>query len=487
MQVGKVGAYSMYVRKGEQIVRQRQNSSNYGDDASRTSNQQERRARWGNIVNVFKALKSWQPKAWETAVDGRTDYNEFMSKNINSSPVFLTKDMCANGCAVMASYQVSQGSLAPVEVEYDDADGVFVTSIATTAAHTPSATLGQVSADIISSNPEFVNGDNIAIIFFSQQVDGRGYPYLRSRYFEITLDTSSEQPLSANPVHEFIDLTNTTNLAFTLPQLSDWTDVGIAVIHTRKASGLAVSTQRVVMCSASILNDFSTADAATAAIESYGVSSEVPLEPSFNSGHITQILVDGVPVNKNFIYGRAITVDVVGESMDGEVVLKNGSAPYVPLQKSIDGNTWTFILTQNGEYSIYDGEKLVRVLTIEGVSAPAEFLGHVNMALKTTDSAANSELIEQASNSSIACLNYQKHYSPMLPYFYLSFRTTTDYEYSAEDFTLGNCVVNNSVQHSYDDRVVRRLNLSPVVTSLPCYVAFKGFVVAVFNYSDYSD
>ena len=66
MYTGGAGGYSFYVRKGEQVIRQRKNNSNYGASASRTYAQMIRRIKWGNLVNVFKAMRSWQPKAYDS-------------------------------------------------------------------------------------------------------------------------------------------------------------------------------------------------------------------------------------------------------------------------------------------------------------------------------------------------------------------------------------------------------------------------------------
>ena len=111
---GGAGGYSFYVRKDEQIVRQRKNNSNYGETASRSLAQQVRRVKWANLVNVFKACKEWIPKAYESKQGKRTDYNEFMSVNIGSARVCLTKDQAANGCAVVDAFQISKGSLPPI-------------------------------------------------------------------------------------------------------------------------------------------------------------------------------------------------------------------------------------------------------------------------------------------------------------------------------------------------------------------------------------
>ena len=71
--VGRVGDTTYYVRDGEQIARQSQNNSNYGATASRTPAQMSRRVKWANLVNLFKGMKSWQPKAYDFKKKGQTD------------------------------------------------------------------------------------------------------------------------------------------------------------------------------------------------------------------------------------------------------------------------------------------------------------------------------------------------------------------------------------------------------------------------------
>lgn len=284
MQVGRVGAYSMYVRKGEQIVRQRRNSSNYGESAMRSYAQQERRARWGNLVSCFKAMKSWQPKAWESAAGGRTDYNEFMSANANTTPVYLTKDMIANGCAVMDAFVVSKGSLAPIDGEWSTPDNAFTTNIVLSITPGASTTIGALSRNIIDNNGNFINGDNIAYICFLQQLDSRGYPYLRSVYTELTLDTASEALLSSTAFGALVRDVATQNLYLGAPSVEGWTFTAAVAIHTRRSSSLLVSTQRVSVADAEFVGAFTDEASKQAAIDSYGVSSAVPLEPGEGGG-----------------------------------------------------------------------------------------------------------------------------------------------------------------------------------------------------------
>lgn len=276
---GGAGGYSFYTRDGEQIVRQRKNNSNYGESASRSEYQMRRRVKWGNLVNLFKSMKTWQPKAYDSKKKGQTDYNMFVSLNINTSRVCLTKDQARNGCAVMDAYQISRGSLPPVSTALNLGGTELVTDIVITSAISSTRPVGNLSQDIITNNPQFKEGDNIAIVMWSQFVDSRQYPYIVCAYTELTLDTESETPCGSLDAFMYLSSTNATRLALTAPGSSFGEYTYGAVIHTRKSSSLEVSTQNAVAFSTTVTERFSTFDWQQTCIESYGLDETVPLDP----------------------------------------------------------------------------------------------------------------------------------------------------------------------------------------------------------------
>ena len=279
MYEGGAGGYSFYTRDGEQIVRQRKNNSNYGESASRTHAQMVRRVKWANLVNVFKAMKTWQPSAYEYKAKGQTDYNIFMSLNINSAAASLTKDQANNGCAVMDAYQISRGSLPPITTAWNGSRDEWRTDIVITAAITAETTLGALSSDIIANNPQFVNGDNIAIVAFSQFVDSRQYPYVVSVYNELTLDKDSSVLLNTLPVWTWLSTADSQFLSIAQPGSSFGSYSHAAAIHTRKADSLMVSTQNLVASPASVVANYSSSEWVDDCIDSYGLDEQVPLNP----------------------------------------------------------------------------------------------------------------------------------------------------------------------------------------------------------------
>lgn len=397
--------------------------------------------------------------------------------------------MCANGCAVLSAFMVSQGSIAPVGLEWSTVDNLFDTHITLSEAPGPNKTLGTVSADIINQNPEFRNGDNLGIIFYSQQLDERGYPYLRSRYFEITLDTASTQQLSANPVYELISLVDTGSLCFVNPQLANWTDVGMVVIHTRKGSGLQVSTQKVVLCSDEFTQLFDTEAAMNAAIASYGQDNEVPLDPSFNPATAVRVTFNGSQIwqsGQGRVYIDASEggeLVIQGQNLNSEknwvTFLADGASQavkYTPLW--VDSSGWHYVLTANGHATVIINKYVACGVELQGIEPPEDLPNKIECTLRNSGGTLHDRLVVD----NAVCINY--------PYLIgaddTAFRFVIGDEGNAfvhtdsGDYTAHNCTISLSEGQSGDKTIILA---TPTDAASPCYVEYKGVIIAVFNYT----
>lgn len=284
MYTGGAGGYSFYVRQSEQIVRQRKNNSNYGETARRTWAQMERRVKWSNLVNLYKACRLWMPKAFETKKSNQTDYNVFMQVNANRATVALTKDQALAGNCVVAPLQVSRGVLPSVGLAYNAASSAYVSDIRVSSAVTSATTIAALSTDIIANNPYFQDGDNIAIIKFINSVSGYAAdPFATTLYGEITLDTSDQTTLSNVPVvGSWISAIANDYLHVSAGVTAE---VGAVIIHTRKVSGsLQVSSQDIVMSNTTYVDMYSQQGFMVGAVYSYGVDSDVMLAPGEGGG-----------------------------------------------------------------------------------------------------------------------------------------------------------------------------------------------------------
>ena len=480
---GRVGNTSYYYSNGQQVARQARNNSNYGETARRSMAQQERRVCWANLVNLYKVMASWQKKAYETKKSNQTDYNVFMSLNVPSAKIYLTKDEVNNGCAVVDAYTISQGSLPPISYKEGVASRMSYTDIVCTLDSLAGVMLGDFSTNIIANNPLYRNGDNIAFLLFSNWADGTTHPYADCAYYEITLDVSSTESLGDNPVAQFMDIQATTKyLGVGEAWWAEVRGVAWAAIHTRQGNTLQVSSQKIEMLKPIFVDNFSTNAQQQLAVNSYGVDEEVPLDPSFSSARILSAYVNGTLATAALIsfpsYTGTVTLELSVEGWNDETCyLVFGDVRYTPL--AVDGNKRTYIIGDNGSARIYINGGLYGGFEVSGIEVPEGLPTRLVMRQRNISSASSSggSSINVRDERSVKCINYDFLVNEDYPYYFFAMYVSGVVE---GDFVCTNCVVN-----AFDSsETATRLNFSVTDITKPAYVTYKGFIVAVFNYSN---
>lgn len=481
MYVGGAGGYSFYVRKGEQVIRQRKNNSNYGASASRTYAQMIRRVKWGNLVNVFKAMKSWQPKAYDSKKQGQTDYNIFMQLNINKATAALTREMCLSGCAVIEPCQVSRGSLPPIALALAGSGNQYVSDIVISNAIQGSTTVGQLSTDILANNPQFSEGDNLAFCIFYNWKDSRvEWPFVSTRYTEITLDTTSTTVINSIPALDN-RLSKSTggflqaSFAVGSPT-SPNNEVGMVLIHTRKsASMLAVSSQEIVMNSNSILSEFVGNTWYQTCIDSYGLTDEVPLDPSFPDASISSVTANGSAVEDNDVLTGSQELIIAGSYLSGRnVKLYFNNVLYTPLV-AVD-NHYNYLLTDNGSVRIVVNGQTYMNLTVEGVTVPEELSGRVVAQLSDSEDHAYQPSWRETSDG---CLNYNLKNSAEYPKVFVGLYFDAGEIGSDDDIVIHNGE-GTFVPESQYNRLIAYIQVNDL--NSPVYLTYKGFIFFVGNY-----
>lgn len=371
---GPVGNTTFYYLNGQQVARQSKNNSNFGEAASRSVAQQSRRVQWANLVNLYKVMAYWMPKAFESKKRNQSDYNAFMSKNVNSSQIFLTKEEAAQGCAVVFPYIISQGSLPPIIPQGPDALNKFSMDVSLGAGFNEDLSIGEISARIIDNNPGWMNGDNLALILFSNWADGTTFPYAASQYYEFTLDVASQEPFSSHPFYNIITeepdthFISVQDIIRSTPRLVGW-----SAIHTRQANTLKVSTQSIVVNKPIIIDAYSSDLVRLAAMESYGVDAEVPLDPSATSSNIDAINVNGQPLSgwvdgSASIEGAAV-VEISAPSVGSAAIsLWRGQSILRPIATA--NGVYAYLVDTNGEYRVIINGVAEARFTVSGISMP---------------------------------------------------------------------------------------------------------------------
>lgn len=283
--VGRLGGSVYYMLKGQNIAREK------APEVSnpRTATQMRQRMQWANLVAMYKCLKPYLgKKAFQNKPAIWSDYNAFMSSNLGSTPVYLTKEAVQYGVTYLAPYKVTEGSLPAINTALSTDGSIFETNIWLSEAISISTTIGKLSELIIDHNTGWQNGDQLGIVIMQ---NGRMYrPYTQA--FEIILDRSDERTIQDLLPYsdEFLTVNDANNLCIDPSVIENPTQglaVACAVIHSRTISGkTSVSTQSLVL-NRSAQNDYNekiTEDAFNAARESYGIPTEVWLDAGYQDG-----------------------------------------------------------------------------------------------------------------------------------------------------------------------------------------------------------
>lgn len=480
LQKGRVGAYSWYVRKGEQVVRQRKNSSNYGEEASRSLSQQQRRVLWSNLVNFYKANKNWMPKCFENMKTTQTVYNRFMQLNIDKFGVAWTKEQAQQGWTVVDGFRVSDGSLYPIKFA-NDPDGGYTIRLAVGSQVTALSTVGVFSQAIVDGNQGFAYGDNLAFVFFEQLNDVGMYPMIVPHYLEITLNAEDETVLNTLPLF-YDDMTYFEEGKWHLysGDSAAISFYGFVAIHTRKDGGLKVSTQDIIMDNTELVERFSTAQQVQAAIESYGLTVEVPLAPSFKVATIEQVTLNGSAVSNPF--GRTIqvtgpqTLVIRGTGLSPETVkLMHGDTLYTPLLS--DSVSLTYILGDNGTNRITLNGQFSFGVEVSGIVVPS-WLPQTFSAGRVTSFELGGSWGVKIPSVTTNCVNIPLKATEAEPAFKLQFANGDESGIDYSKISGVNCEVLSGTSAGGSGLIVGQ----PTDVSEVAYMTYQGFIFCVFNY-----
>lgn len=343
---GRVGAYSYYTTTGgRQIARVAQNSSNYGESATRTEPQQNRRSKWGNLVNFYKLNKTFFRRAFESKSSNQSDYNKFMSVNLPTARVALTKNDYALGGCVLDGFRVSEGSLRGITDSYKAGALNSVLSL-DSVGNLGSLTIGHVSNDLLINNSFLQEGDQISYVYWRQFVTVDRVPRFYSEYFELTLDKSSDVLISSLPNSDLVYGEDDI-----LKGEMDHQGALAAFILTRQVNGaLQVSTETAILNSDIFLSQWTGEAAEKKAIASYGVDATAFLDP----GSAAQQNVRPAPAMvsikglSNPETGGKVVLSLNPDPSSGPSEL-NAPAGTVVYAKAIPNEGFTFLGWSTGE------------------------------------------------------------------------------------------------------------------------------------------
>lgn len=295
----KLGGTVIYQAMGQ--TRQRELAASVSNP--RTLSQMSQRVRWSNLVNLYRANRSWLKYAFETKTRQQSDYNKFMSLNVTNSPIFLPKQIAAGGGCIVAPYVITQGSLPSIEVVQTQTGWATNLYIADSQSLVNTTQVATVSRWLLDNNPGIQEGDQLSLVMMTQSSSPTtGVPFVIVRKYEVIIDTSDTRRFFSFMPSDYIGATESgerDNLCVkNIGQVG-----GFVLVLSRTIGGKTyVSTQEIVVANNSpLISAFSGDEALQSAIDSYGRSEEPFLttttaelnNQAFVPNSIVQVRVDG--------------------------------------------------------------------------------------------------------------------------------------------------------------------------------------------------
>lgn len=269
---GKVGDLVFARRLGQQTTR----AYNSKPRDAKTRSQVTQRVKIANVIAMYRALKNVCNHSFEGLGVGQSNYNAFVKANLTGNQVSLTKEAASLGACIVAPYLISRGSLASIIVEGTGADAVTNISVGNLTI-SGTTTIGQFAKAIVANNAGIEHGDQLTYVSCVQQTDANtGNPVVVSGIYEVTLDSNSTDLL-----RKFIPEVGSSVKNGFLAHGPLIGRGGFAWILSRKPVGgsLMVSTQRLILTSPDVYDEYVTESANTKAITSYGFIMEPILNP----------------------------------------------------------------------------------------------------------------------------------------------------------------------------------------------------------------
>lgn len=273
---GRLGDDVFYVRDGEQIVRSYTPGNMMRDP--KTVAQMEVRTKWANIISMYKSFNGTLTDCFETKKRGQSDYNRFVSMNMQSHPVYLTKSEVEQGACVAAGYNLSQGSLPEISVT-GTTETAYTDIRLGDLVIDDKTTIEAFARAVVMNNVDYEYYDQVSYFSALQLTAQDGIPYVQGTQTRVNLNpTDSRLLLSLAPAYGF-----STNEGF----LGHGEFVGQGAfcwVHSRRSSNRVLVSSQHLVANNALLLEYTSQEARLRAMRSYGVKGYIFIKPNEQSG-----------------------------------------------------------------------------------------------------------------------------------------------------------------------------------------------------------
>ena len=362
----KLGGSVLYQAMGQ--TRQRELAANVSNP--RTQSQMEGRTRWANLVNFYRVNSGWMKFAYETKKTNQSEYNKFMSLNVPSARIYLPKSIASQGGCIVDAYQMTQGSLASIEVLKSGAAWQTNLYLVSATDLDENSTIGEVTAQLLPANPALREGDQLSFVRFTQMTNSAtGVPFVVVRKYEVILKANDTRRFYDFMPADYVNVGGTPQ-APCMEILDSGNAGGFLLVLSRTIGGKTyVSSQSIVVANNSALIDAYSSDTARQeAIDSYGESAEPFLTSSTaneDSQAATRLSILQIKIgNQVFAPGQVAAPVTIDNNTNIEVTF-NQPLEQSPTNVGLSGWASGTPFIAGMETSSYTGNKAIFTVQIE--------------------------------------------------------------------------------------------------------------------------
>lgn len=339
---GKLGSMVFYRAGGEQrtrtYVKTVRNPKTYSQIAQRSQ--------LANIVNLYRVLAVVLEKSFADKKPKQSDYNAFVSRNLNKVRLYFTKEMAAKQACVVAPYQITSGSIATIELTGVGDDTVTNIGLGTGFEINEGTTVGEFSQAILKNNVDIIEGMALSYISVIQHSGGIDYPpTATANYYQVTIDSTSDKLLYSVMPEQAVAVVD----GF-LAHGAHVATGGFAWILSKKDENgkLQVSSQSLVVNDDETYTYYSSNQAREDAILSYGGQPDAFLTPGREiasqpnaPASVSSLSVGGKLITNineriaSLAVGTEIKINGTRLDMDTMSILISSSSTMLPLEQVV--------------------------------------------------------------------------------------------------------------------------------------------------------
>lgn len=267
---GSVGDLNYRVNKGQQVLAAKATSVRN----PKSKGQMGQRTKWANVLAIYQASSKALHDGFENKAQNLSDYNMFMSINLQATPVYLTKRESSLKASIAAPYKITQGSLPSILVTGNDASAVTDIALGSLIIG-PATTVAELAKAIVQNNSNWEYGDQLSYFSYVQLINpNEGYPYVvcTKSKVELMLDDDS---LLYDVVPEYGFASRNGFLAHG----KDRGQGAFAWVHSRKTANKTMVSTQILVVNNDLYAEYTSQAKFAEAARSYGVTDAVFLKP----------------------------------------------------------------------------------------------------------------------------------------------------------------------------------------------------------------